>query len=138
MRYIKFLLLGIIFGIALYKAEIVSWFRIQEMFRFDAFHMFGIIGSAVVTASLVLTLLARVGARDRDGAPVELEPKELGTGIRYIAGGTIFGVGWAFTGACPGPLVALVGAGVPAMIITLVCALAGTWAYGVLRPRLPH
>jgi uncharacterized membrane protein YedE/YeeE len=108
------------------------------MFRFDAFHMFGIIGSAVVTASLVLTLLARVGARDRDGAPVELEPKVLGTGIRYIAGGTIFGVGWALTGACPGPLVALVGAGVPAMLITLACALAGTWAYGVLRPRLPH
>ena len=137
-RLFAFALVGAIFGATLVQAEVVSWFRIQEMFRFDAFHMFGIIGSAVVTASLALTLLARVGARDRDGAPVELEPKLLGTGIRYIAGGTIFGVGWAFTGACPGPLVALVGAGVPAMIITLVFALAGTWTYGVLRPRLPH
>lgn len=137
-RLFAFALVGAAFGAILVQAQVVSWFRIQEMFRFDAFHMFGIIGSAVVTASLVLTLLARVGARDRDGAPVALEPKELGTGIRYIAGGTIFGVGWALTGACPGPLVALVGAGVPAMIITLVCALAGTWAYGVLRPRLPH
>jgi uncharacterized membrane protein YedE/YeeE len=137
-RLFAFALVGATFGAILVQAQVVSWFRIQEMFRFDAFHMFGIIGSAVATASLVLTLLARVGARDWDGAPVELEPKVLGTGIRYIAGGTIFGVGWAFTGACPGPLVALVGAGVPAMIITLVCALAGTWAYGVLRPRLPH
>ena len=137
-RLFAFALVGAIFGATLVQAQVVSWFRIQEMFRFDAFHMFGIIGSAVVTASLVLTLLARVGARDPDGAPVGLEPKVLGTGIRYIAGGTIFGVGWALTGACPGPLVALVGAGVPAMIITLACALAGTWAYGVLRPRLPH
>ena len=137
-RLVAFAIVGAAFGAILVQAQVVSWFRIQEMFRFDAFHMFGIIGSAVVTASLVLTLLARVGARDRDGAPVALEPKELGTGIRYIAGGTIFGVGWALTGACPGPLVALVGAGVPAMIIALVCALAGTWAYGVLRPRLPH
>jgi uncharacterized membrane protein YedE/YeeE len=137
-RLVAFALVGAVFGATLVQAQVISWFRIQEMFRFDAFHMFGIIGSAVVTASLVLTLLARVGARDRDGAPVGLEPKELGTGIRYLAGGTIFGVGWAFTGACPGPLVALVGAGVPAMLITLVCALAGTWVYGVLRPRLPH
>jgi uncharacterized membrane protein YedE/YeeE len=137
-RLFAFALVGAIFGATLVQAQVVSWFRIQEMFRFDAFHMFGIIGSAVVTASVVLTLLSRVGARDADGAPVELEPKVLGTGIRYIAGGTIFGVGWAFTGACPGPLVALVGAGVPAMTITIVCALAGTWAYGVLRPRLPH
>ena len=133
-----FALVGAFFGAILVQSEVVSWFRIQEMFRFDAFHMFGIIGSAVVTASLALTLLSRVGARDSAGARVELEPKALGTGVRYIAGGTIFGVGWALTGACPGPLVALVGAGVPAMIITLVCALAGTWAYGVLKPRLPH
>jgi uncharacterized membrane protein YedE/YeeE len=137
-RLFQFALVGALFGAVLVQAEVVSWFRIQEMFRFDAFHMFGIIGSAVVTASLVLTLLARVGARDGDGRPVALEPKELWTGIRYIAGGTTFGLGWALTGACPGPLVALVGAGVPAMAITLACALVGTWAYGALRPRLPH
>jgi uncharacterized membrane protein YedE/YeeE len=137
-RLFAFALVGALFGAVLVQAEVVSWFRIQEMFRFDAFHMFGIIGSAVVTASLLLTLLARVGARDSEGTPVALEPKVLGTGVRYIAGGTVFGLGWALTGACPGPLVALVGAGVPAMIITLVCALAGTWAYGALRPRLPH
>ena len=137
-RLFAFALVGAVFGAVLVQAQVVSWFRIQEMFRFDAFHMFGIIGSAVVTASLVLTLLARVGARASDGAPVALEPKVLGTGIRYIAGGTMFGVGWALTGACPGPLVALVGAGVPAMAITIVFALAGTWTYGVLKPRLPH
>jgi uncharacterized protein len=116
----------------------VSWFRVQEMFRFDAFHMYGIIGAAVATAALSLLVIRRLGLRGVDGAPLGLAPKQLGRGVRYVAGGTTFGLGWALTGACPGPLVALVGAGAPVMVVTIVSALAGTWTYGMLRPRLPH
>ena len=91
----------------------VSWFRIQEMFRFDAFHMYGIIGTAVLTAAVSLVTIGRLGLRGLDGQPLGLPPKMLGSGVRYLAGGATFGVGWALTGACPGPLVALVGAGFP-------------------------
>ncbi|MBI3402432.1 MAG: YeeE/YedE family protein [Acidobacteria bacterium] len=120
------------------EAEVISWFRIQEMFRFDAFHMYGIIGSAVAVAGLSLLAIAKLGLRAPDGSPLALAPKRLGTGVRYLAGGTIFGLGWALTGACPGPLVALIGGGVPVMVVALAGALAGTWLYGLLRPRLPH
>jgi len=91
------------------EAEVVSWFRIQEMFRFDAFHMYGIIGTAVLTAAISLLTIKRLGLRGPDGTPLGLAPKRLGTGVQYLAGGTMFGLGWALTGACPGPLVALVG-----------------------------
>lgn len=138
MRLLGFVLLGAVFGGLLVEAEVVSWFRIQEMFRFDAFHMYGVLMSAVATAALSLLAVRRLGLKDAAGAPLALPPKQLGTGIRYLAGGTVFGVGWALTGACPGPLVALVGAGVPVMIVVVVAALAGTWTYGWLRPRLPH
>jgi uncharacterized protein len=133
-----YFVLGAAFGAVLIEAEVVSWFRIQEMFRFDAFHMYGIIGSAVVVAGAGLLVIKRLDLRSREGDAIGLPPKALGSGVRYIAGGTIFGLGWALTGACPGPLVALVGAGVPVMLAALVSALAGTWVYGFLRPHLPH
>lgn len=135
---IPYFLVGCAFGAVLVESEVVSWFRIQEMFRFESFHMYGIIASAIVVAGSSLEVIKRLRLRDRSGAPIAPAPKSLGTGIRYVAGGSLFGVGWALTGACPGPLVALVGAGVPVMIVAILSALVGTWTYGYLRPRLPH
>jgi uncharacterized protein len=133
-----YFLIGAAFGAVLLESEVISWFRIQEMFRFESFHMYGIIGSAVMVAGVSLEIIRRLQPRDRTGLPVGLPPKMLGNGVRYVAGGTIFGIGWALTGACPGPLVALVGTGVPVMLVAIASALAGTWTYGYLRPRLPH
>ena len=107
-------------------------------FLVEAFHMFGIIGTAVLVAGVSLEIVKRLGLRDAEGVPLGLPPKALGRGIRYIVGGALFGVGWALTGACPGPLVALVGTGVPVMTVAIASALIGTWTYGYLRPRLPH
>ncbi|PYR23499.1 MAG: transporter [Acidobacteria bacterium] len=135
---LPYFLLGSAFGVVIVEAEVVSWFRIQEMFRFDAFHMYGIIGTAVLTAAISLLTIKRLGLRGPDGTPLGLAPKRLGTGVQYLAGGTMFGLGWALTGACPGPLVALVGAGTPVMLVAILSALVGTWTYGQLRPRLPH
>src|SRR5439155_17493128 len=106
---IPYFLVGCVFGAVLVESEVISWFRIQEMFRFQAFHMYGVIAAAVVVAGVSLEAIKRLQLRDRAGAPIAPAPKTLGTGIRYIAGGSLFGVGWALTGACPGPLVALVG-----------------------------
>jgi len=125
-----YLLLGVAFGYVLTRSEVLSWFRIQEMFHFQSFRMYGIIGSAVVTAALSVALIKRIGLKSISGEKISIPPKHLGSGIRYAAGGTLFGLGWALTGACPGPLFALIGAG--------ASALAGTWIYGWLRPRLPH
>ncbi len=133
-----YLALGVLFGITLVKSEVVSWFRIQEMFRFQAFHMYGIIGSALAVAALSIAAIKRFHIRTLDGEPIDLPPKELGRGHRYWAGGAIFGVGWALTGACPGPLFALVGAGATVVSAAVVSAVAGTWLYGYLRPVLPH
>jgi uncharacterized membrane protein YedE/YeeE len=138
MTLVPYFLLGTAFGIVIVEAEVISWFRIQEMFRFDAFHMYGIIGAAVVTAAISILTIKRLDIRGRDGTPLGLAPKTIGTGVRYLAGGAMFGLGWALTGACPGPLVALVGAGMPVMLVTILSALGGTWTYGRLRPRLPH
>jgi len=138
MMLLPYFLLGGAFGIVIVEAEVVSWFRIQEMFRFDAFHMYGIIGAAVITAAISLLTIKRLGLRGPDGTPLGLAPKTVGTGVRYLAGGTMFGLGWALTGACPGPLVALVGAGTPVMLVVILSALVGTWTYGRLRPSLPH
>jgi uncharacterized membrane protein YedE/YeeE len=135
---LPYFVLGGVFGIVIVEAEAVSWFRIQEMFRFDAFHMYGILGTAVLTAMASVFVIRRLGIRGRDGTPLGLAPKTVGSGARYLAGGTTFGLGWALTGACPGPLVALIGAGLPVMGLTLLSALAGTWAYGRLRDKLPH
>jgi uncharacterized membrane protein YedE/YeeE len=108
------------------------------MFRFQGFHMFGVFATALPTAILTVQALTRSGARTLDGAPITIPPKTLGRGIRYAAGGGLFGVGWALTGACPGPLFALTGSGVTVIVVPIAAALAGTWTYGLLRPRLPH
>ena len=126
-------------GTVLTKAEVISWFRIQEMFRFQSFHLYGILGSAVVVAALGIGLIRRLALRTARGDAIVVPPKTLSRwGTRYWAGGTVFGVGWALTGACPGPLFALVGGGLSIMVIALAAALAGTWVYGYLRPTLPH
>jgi hypothetical protein len=138
MALAPYFLVGVAFGALLLESEVISWFRIQEMFRFESFHMYGIIASAILVAGISLEIIKRRQLRDSAGVPLALAPKTLGRGVRYIVGGAIFGVGWALTGACPGPLVALVGAGVPVMLVALLSALAGTWTYGYFRPRLPH
>jgi uncharacterized protein len=135
---VRFLGAGVLFGFVLTRAEVISWFRIQEMFRFQSFHMYGIIATAILVAGVTLEIMRRLSVRTLDGTPAHLPPKELGTGTRYAVGGTLFGIGWAFTGACPGPLFGLVGAGVTVMIVPIAAALLGTWVYGWLRPYLPH
>ncbi len=133
-----YLLIGIGFGIVLVRSEVVSWFRIQEMFRFQSFHMYGIIGSAVAVAALSIQVIKRMGISTLAGEPIAINAKEWGTGVRYGVGGTTFGLGWALLGACPGPIFALIGSGVTVMVVALVSALGGTWTYAALRPRLPH
>ena len=132
-----YFILGIAFGVTLMKAEVVSWFRIQEMFRFQAFHMYGVMASALAVAMTTLALIRWFGITTLDGAPIAIEPKLFGHGYRYAIGGGIFGIGWALTGACPGPLFALLGGGISVFAVTIVAALAGTWTYGCLRSRLP-
>ena len=135
---LAYLLLGIGFGIVLTKSEVVSWFRIQEMFRFQSPRMYEIIASAVAVATASVAFIKKVGLKTISGEPIVIPPKNLGYGVRYVVGGTIFGLGWAFTGACPGPLFALVGSGVTVMIVAIISALAGTWLYGSLRSKIPH
>jgi uncharacterized membrane protein YedE/YeeE len=133
-----YLILGICFGVTLTRSEVLSWFRIQEMFRFQSPRMYEIIASAIVVAAASVGLIKRLGLKTLSGEPIAIPPKILGHGVRYAVGGTIFGLGWALTGACPGPLFVLVGNGVTVMIVAIVSALARTWLYGLLRPRLPH
>ena len=135
---LPYVTVGMVLGITLIKGEIVSWYRIQEMFRFQAFHMYGVLGSAILTAFVSLRVLQYTGARTFPGERISIPPKEFGTGRRYWIGGTIFGIGWALTGACPGPLFALIGSGSTVFIATALAALGGTWTYGFLRPKLPH
>jgi len=135
---ILYLLLGVAFGVVLTKSEVLSWFRIQEMFRFQSPRMYEIIVSAIVVAAISVAVIKRLGAKTISHQPIYIAPKTLGRGVRYAVGGTIFGLGWALTGACPGPLFALVGNGVTVMTAAIISALAGTWLYGVLRSRLPH
>ncbi len=137
MRYLKFLLIGILFGITLYKAEVVSWFRIQEMFRFQSFHMYGIIGSAVVIGAALIQLIKRTSLKDIYGHLISFSDKDMSF-PRYILGGTIFGLGWALIGACPGPMFILVGGNASYFLIAIAGAVLGTFVYGVLRPKLPH
>lgn len=137
-RLWPYLLVGIFFGIVATKSEIISWFRIQEMFRFQAFHMYGIIGSAVVVAFIAVWLIKRGRIRSADGSEINIPPKEMGKGTRYWAGGIIFGFGWALTGACPGPMFALVGNGFLVILVAIASAIAGAWVYGAMRPKLPH
>jgi uncharacterized protein len=133
-----YFILGGLFGFVLIKAEVVSWFRIQEMFRFQSFHMYGIIGSAIATAAISLFALRRLGVRTLSGVPISVEPKLLGWGYRYWLGGALFGIGWALTGACPGPLFALTGSGLTVYVVAVISALIGTWSYGYARAYLPH
>jgi uncharacterized protein len=133
-----YLFLGVLFGIVLTKSEAVSWFRIQEMFRFQSLHMYGILSSAVVVAGVAIALIKHYHVKTLRGEDVVIAPKTMGRGVRYWAGGSLFGIGWAFTGACPGPLFALVGSGLTVIVVPVVAALAGTYAYGWLRPHLPH
>jgi uncharacterized membrane protein YedE/YeeE len=131
-----YVLIGIVFGIVFVKAEIISWFRIQEMFRLQSFHMFGIIGSAIVVAALSVWLIKKYNIKTIHGEQVKITTKEYHKG--QIFGGLIFGFGWAITGACPGPLFALVGTGATVLLVTLLSAIAGTWVYGYFRNKLPH
>ena len=133
---LKYAAAGLFFGITAVKSEVVSWFRIQEMFRFDSFHMYGIIGTAVVVGAVSVQLIKRLKIKTLRGEAVEFHDKKFNKG--QVIGGLIFGFGWAITGACPGPLFAQIGCGFLAVIVTLFSAIAGTWAYGYFREKLPH
>ncbi len=134
--YIKYLVTGILFGIILVKTEVISWFRIQEMFRLQSFHMYGVIGSAVIIGIISVQIIKRFNIKTICGEKIELPQKKFNKGQIY--GGLIFGFGWALTGACPGPMFAQIGTGAFVIIIALLSAIAGTWTYGLLREKLPH
>ena len=137
MKHIKFLIAGIIFGIILTKAEVISWYRIYEMFRFESFHMYGVIGSAVVLGVIITTLIKRYNVKDIQGNPILIAPKERKV-IKPLLGGTIFGLGWAMTGACPGPIYILIGNGFLSFVVVLLSAVLGTFVYGVVMHKLPQ
>jgi len=132
----KYLFAGIIFGIILVKAQVISWFRIQEMFRLQSFHMYGVIGSAVVTGAISVFLIKKLKIKTIYGEEIKFYPKQFSKG--QIIGGLLFGFGWALTGACPGPLFAQIGTGATVIIVSLFSAVAGTWVYGSLSKKLPH
>lgn len=136
MKNVKYLVMGVLFGIILVKSEVISWFRIQEMFRLESFHMYGVIGSAIFTGMIGVLLIRKFNIRTISGEPIIIPKKAFTKGNIY--GGLIFGLGWAITGACPGPLFAQVGSGFTVVIITLFSAIAGTWVYGRLKDKLPH
>ncbi|MBC6698950.1 DUF6691 family protein [Hymenobacter puniceus] len=136
MKNLKYLVLGVLFGIILTKSEVISWFRIQEMFRFQAFHMYGVIGSAIVVGLVSIQFIKRRHLKTINGEEIQLADKKYNHGV-WI-GGIIFGLGWAITGACPGPLFAQLGSGAGAAAVMILAALAGTWTYSALREHLPH
>lgn len=133
---IKYLVVGVFFGIVFVKAEIVSWFRIQEMFRLQSFHMYGVIGTAVVVGLISVQIIKRLNIKSLNGNPIQIPNKNFDKG--QIFGGLIFGLGWAITGACPGPLFAQIGSGFLVVIVTLLSAIAGTFVYGLFDDKLPH
>lgn len=136
LELLKYLILGVLFGIIFVKAEIISWYRIQEMFRLQSFHMYGVIGSAVITGVISIQVIKRFGIKTIKGEEIRIPTKKFRKG--QIIGGFIFGLGWAITGACPGPLFAQIGAGYSVVLVTLISALAGTWVYGKLADKLPN
>lgn len=136
MKNIKYLIVGIAFGIVFVKGEVISWFRIQEMFHLQSFFMYGVIGTAVVVGMLSVYLIKTFKIKTFSGQPITFEDKKFNKG--QIIGGLIFGIGWAITGACPGPLFAQIGSGFGVVIITFLSAIGGTWVYGLLREKLPH
>jgi uncharacterized membrane protein YedE/YeeE len=138
LRYLPYLLAGTLFGFVLIKSEAASWYRIQEMFHFQSFHMFGILFSAIATGMLSIQIIKRMGEkRSLDGQTIEIPEKPPGR-VSYLAGGLIFGLGWGLIGLCPGPIFALVGTGSLGAIVVLAGALHGTWLYGALKQHLPH
>ncbi len=137
MKSIKFILTGIFFGIILTKSEAVSWYRIQEMFRFQSFFMYGIIGTAVVTGIILVAAIKKYRLKDIAGKPIRFDRKDK-YWKKYLIGGSIFGIGWAMTGACPGPVFVLLGQGYAVMVMVIAGALTGTWVFGLLRNRLPQ
>lgn len=137
MRNIIFLLLGIVFGIVMFKSEAASWFRIYEMFQFGSFHMYGIIGSAVILGIIGVSIIKKKNIKAIGNQEIQLIPKDKSV-PRYLIGGIIFGLGWALAGACPGPMFVLVGAGFPALLVVIAGALLGTLVYGLIRKHLPH
>lgn len=136
MRNFLFLLIGTVFGITLLKADAVSWFRMQEMFRFQGFQMFGIFMTAIPTAAISVFLLKKFKVKTLDGKPIEIPKKKFNWG--YVYGSLLFGIGWGLTGACPGPIYVQIGSGLTIAFVTLLSALAGTWVYSYLKPKLPH
>lgn len=137
MKFIKFLLVGVLFGIVMAKSEAFSWYRIQEMFRFQAFHMFGIIGTAVVLGIIGIAFIKKFQIRDVEGNPILFHPKEKSV-VRYLIGGTLFGLGWALSGACPGPMVVNIGYGYLSLAVVFLFATVGTLFYGLIKDHLPH
>lgn len=137
MRNIVFLVVGTFFGIVMFKSEAASWFRIYEMFQFKSFHMYGIIGSALMLGVLLIQLIKRKRLKDMSGNPIMIPPKERSFS-RYMFGGILFGLGWALAGACPGPMFVLAGAGFYPILIVILGAIAGTWVYGLIKDELPH
>ncbi|MCA6073565.1 YeeE/YedE family protein [Fulvivirga sedimenti] len=137
MKYFKYIIVGIVFGITLTKAEVISWYRIYEMFKFQSFHMYGVIGSAVVVGIILVQILKRSHMKSLYGEEIVFNPKQMSI-PRYLIGGTIFGLGWAMTGACPGPMFILLGNGFLVILAAIVSAIFGTYVYGLLRSRLPH
>lgn len=137
MRSLVYILLGLVFGIVMYKSETASWFRIYEMFRFESFHMYGFIGSALVVGLIGIWLMKKSEAKDAEGKKIEIPNKDKSI-ARYLIGGIFFGLGWALVGACPGPIFVLLGSGYFSMIIVIIGALLGTYLYGFFRKNLPH
>ena len=137
MKFLKFLILGIIFGIIMSKAEIISWYRIYEMFRCESFHMYGVIGSALILGLFSIQMIKFFNLKSYDGEEIHFTPKDRGVS-RYLIGGVIFGLGWSMTGACPGPLFVLLGKGVWPIILIILGSVFGTFLYGLLRDKLPH
>lgn len=137
MRYLIYLTIGFFFGIVMFKSEAASWFRIYEMFQFGSFHMYGIIGSALVIGIIGVLFIKRKDLKPIDGSDMSLKPKEKGV-IRYLLGGIIFGLGWALAGACPGPMYVLAGAGYISILIVIAGAILGTFLYGIVKDKLPH
>lgn len=137
MKYFKFLVIGIVFGIVMFKSEAASWFRIYEMFQFQSFHMYGIIGSALFLGIFGTWLIKKYKLKSIDGEPIKFVPKNKSFS-RYMYGGIIFGLGWALAGSCPGPIYTLIGAGYVPILVVLLGALIGTYIYGLLRHKLPH
>lgn len=137
MKYIKFLFIGILFGIIMTKSEAISWYRIQEMFRFQSFHMYGIIGSALAVGVVIMQLIKRKKMNNLEGQVIQLNDKKYSI-PRYLFGGVLFGLGWALSGACPGPIYTLIGNGFGVFVVVLLSAILGTFVYGLLRDKLPH